>query len=348
MTLHIRTLFILLLVTLTGCDDVVVFDVDSAGRVLVASDATGQAPLVADGKTPRHLFWVDSKAGTAERITDSPLQLSWPRVCGDAVVLVEKRSTLVLLGAEKKVLYRARGKAKLFQPVVGPKAKYAAVLEAKALGVTGSLRVIDLASGKIVQTIERAMLGTSWTAHGELLVPRSRSARTKPFTSGDGEIAQISFNGDETVLFRGTLPGVTILSPAAKGRFLGLMHLEGEDGPIGLAQFTAGKRGAKRGQTGVFDFWPTISKDTKRVLFTRSSPEDPKLVAELRIASLDDPAASSVVPTASAVAAPRWVGPNRIAFISKDNHLVLQDLDGSSRIDVTPALRAAFSPEEPK
>jgi dipeptidyl aminopeptidase/acylaminoacyl peptidase len=214
--------------------------------------------------------------------------------------------------------------------------------------VTGLLRVLDLETGKIVQTVERAMLGTCWTAHGELLVPRSRADRAKPFVAGDGEITQISFNGDETTLFRGTLPGVTILSPAGKDRVLCLMHLEGEKGPIGLAQLTTGKRGAKRGETGVFDFWPSVSADGKRVLFTRSSPENPQVVAELRLADLANPAQSTAVPTDGPVGAPRWIGADRVAYVTKQNHLVLEDLDGSNRIDVTPALRAAFSPEESK
>jgi hypothetical protein len=327
---------------------VVVFDVDRAkGRVLVAADADGKATLVADGKKPRHLFWVDAATGKAERVTQAPLQVSWPRVCGESVVFVEGRKDLVLLGEERRTLLEAK-EGNFFQPVVSPEATYVAVLEAKRLGVTGSLRVIDLISGELVQTIERAMLGSAWTKTGELLVPRSRSPRSKAFTAGEGEIVQIDFNGSETVIFRGDLPGVTMLADAGEGRFLGLMHLEGPESPLGLAQFVAGKRGAKRGEKGVFDFWPSVSPDAKRLLFVRSAPEDPKLVAELRLAPLANPARSVAVDTVDgSVGAPQWVGADRIAFIQK-NHLVLQDLDGSSRIDVTPSLRSAFSPEESK
>jgi hypothetical protein len=355
MTIRPITLSVLLLTSLAvGCDDVVVFDVDPEGRVLVAADAAGLAPLVADGKKPRHLFWVDPTSGAAERVTRSPLALSWPRACEGGVLFVEKRNALVLLrSGEKRTLYTSKTK-KLFQPVMSDDGARVLVFEAKRLGVSGDLLVLSAKSGRVLRTLPKALLGSTWTPGGDLLVPRSDKERTEPFAAGKGEIARIGAK-KARVIFSGLVPGINMLDAGEaeddRGLLkdvLGLLHLQGEDGPIGLARFTDQKRVAHTGQVGVFDFWPAVSPDRKRLLFVRSKGDDPKLTAELRIAAAQNPANSSTVTTTGPVAAPRWVSTNRIAFITKDNHLVLQDLDGSKRIDATSALRTAYSSEESK
>ena len=328
---------------LTGCDDVLIFDVNGAGQVLVAAQADGLTPLAGDAKKPRHLFLIDPETGDTERLTSSPLKLAWPRFCGEGYVFVEDRAKLVLLTArEKKTLLTSE--TNLFQPVVSPDAGRVLVLEADRLGVSGRLLVLEVSTGKVTARVENALLGANWSDDGRVLAAVSRHPRTEPFEAGDGAILEI--DGERRrALFKGTIPPVTVVSRGADGRVICVLPLEAEDGPLGLATLVMGKPGARRGETGVFDFWPSLSKDGQQVLFTRTQVKEPKLQGQLRVASLTQIASSRPVTTSTPAAAPRWVSEDRVAYVTHEDHLVIQDLDGRNRLDASASLKAAFGPE---
>lgn len=341
-----KPLIVLLTLLMVGCDDVVLLDVGTDGRVLAAPDETGQIPLVSDPKMPRHLCWVEPKTGAVERITKKAMHLSWPRVSKNGLLFVKGRNSLVLLsqGKERVLLL---SQTNLFQPVESPDGERVLVLEAKRLGVPGRMLVLRTADGSIERTFERALIGACWTPDGGILLPRSAKASRKAFDNGPGEILFVK-GENQRVLFRGIVPAATVLSPGANKRIVAALPLEKGEDAFGLAELSADRRGARRGKVGVFDYWPQVSADKSRVLFTRSSTEKPNLRAQLRVASFDSLGSSSAIPTTEPVAAPRWVGRDRVAFVTKQNHLVIQDLDGANRLDLTLALRDSYSLEEPK
>ncbi|RMG06459.1 MAG: hypothetical protein D6731_25755 [Planctomycetota bacterium] len=343
-----RLPFVLLAsVALAGCDDVALLDVGSGGEVLVAADAAGLCPLTADASEhPRHLFWVSADGERVRRLTARPRPLSWPRALGSGALWIEERSRLVVRAqeGEPRILYRSR--KHLHQPAVSPDGRWIAVQEAQRLGTSGRLLLLNL-EGSVLGRFERALLGHAFTREGRLAFLRSRDERNEPFASGPGEVALFDPDrGVEQVLFRGVVPGATCLEPASNGRLVALLPLEGAEGPLGLALLSSARRGARRGQTGAFDFWPSLDARSERILFTRSDPSQPEAFGELRLAPVARPGASTALNTPGPVASPRWLSPQRIAFITRDGHLVLQDIDGQKRKDLTDRLRAAYASEE--
>lgn len=326
----------------TGCDDIILFDVSSTGELLVAADARGRSGLVGNSKSKRHLFWVDPELGSVERLTRKPLKLAWPTANGRSALYVTGRKRLIHHTALKqRTLYVS--KQTLLQPLVSPTGDRIAVLEATKLGVSGTLLVLEASSGKVLHRVERALLGATWSTAG-LFVPRSKAERTEAFKTSAGEIVRVDPQTYATTpIFRTrSFPAVTRLAQA-KTDLISVLHVSGAKKALGLARLTLGRRGATRGEQGSFDFWPTPSPDGKKLLFTRSGADKPTVQAQLRLTTTAGLTRSSAVPTPGIVASPRWVGADRIAFLTADDRLLIQDLDGENRIDLTATLRTAYA-----
>lgn len=327
---------------LTACDEVVLYDVSPSGRLLVAADANGRCAL-SGGTKPRHLFSVDPTTGALKRLTKTPRRLSWPTACGDGALFIDAKTRLMHLsasGALKVVHTVTRGR--LLQPLTAPSLGHVAVLEAKKLGVPGTLVVLDLTTSRVVHRVERALVGAVWTRAG-LILACAEDAQRKAYASGPGEIVRIDRRFRTKTVFRGTLPAVSVLTAAGPKAVITALHTSGDDGPLALARLDTRRRGAQRGARGSFDFWPAADAGGKRVLFTRASAARRSIQGELRLAKAAAPDVSRVIPTqGQAVAAPRWVGPNRVSYLTTSDHLVIQDVDGKNRIDLTSSLRSSF------
>lgn len=326
----------------SGCDEVVLYDVAPSGHLLVAADAEGRCAI--SGKDlPRHLFSVDPVTGKAKRLTAKARRLTWPTTCGKDALFVDRKTRLVHLSAtgSERAVHRIKT-GRLLQPLTSPQRRHVAILEASRLGVPGTLVVLELATGRVVHRLERVLPGGLWTPAG-LIVPRAAAGRGQTIATGAGEILRLDRQFKATVVFRGSLPALTALSSAGKTAVVAALHTTGSAGPLALARLDVRRRNARRGARGHFDFWPTCEPGGERLLFTRSTSKRRSLQGELRLTSLDLPATSTVLPTHGAkVSAPRWIGPRRIAYVTAADHLVLQDLDGKHRLDLTRTLRAGF------
>lgn len=331
-------LLTLLAVALTGCDDGLLFDVASDGRLLAAVDGRGRVAAVGDGLAPRHLVLLDPRGGDVERLTDAPLPISWPRACGDGAVFIEGRTRLVLLrGGARRVLLETE--RRLLQPTPSPDGEQVAVLEADKPGLPGTLHVIALRGAAALSPVDGALLGFAWAGTDALLVPRLDDVEAPTaFAGGAGEVFVHSATGRRT-LFRGELPGLTWLAPGPGG-VAAVLPL-GEPGVLGLARLSLDAPGATRGeQASACDLWATADAQG-RLLFTRALPERPTLEGELRLATLEAPGASRRVVTPGRVSAPRFLGDDRVAYLTPDDRLVTQGLDGQGVVDWTGWLAAA-------
>jgi hypothetical protein len=336
-----RTLLPLLLLVaalLTGCDDALLFDVTKDGRLLAAVDGRGRVADRGDGNAPRHLVLLDPRGGDVERLTDAPLPISWPRACGDGAVFVEARTRLVLLrdGVRRVLLESER---RLLQPTPSPSGEQVAVLEADKPGLPGTLHVIALSGSAALAPVDGVLLGFSWSGDDALLVPCLEAPDdARPFEGGAGEIF-LHRAGERRTLFRGELPGLTWLA-SGPGGVAAVLPL-GEPNVLGLARLSLDAPGATRGeQAGACDLWATADAHG-RVLFTRALPERPTLEGELRLGSLESPAVSRRVSTPGRVSAPRFLGDDKVAYLTPDDRLVTQGLDGQGLVDWTGWLAAA-------
>lgn len=332
-----------LLLGLTGCDDVILFDVATDGRIVVSADEDGRAAAVGEGKVLRHVCRVDPETGAVERLTAAPGRVAWLQACGQGALYVADGRRLVHLApdAEPRTLFESE--RSLFQPVLSGNGRLVAVLEAEKLGVPGELRVLALDSGRTLMTVPDALLGATW-AGADLLVPRATAPRQRVFEGGPGELLRVRGQSQEPLLAL-ELPGAVLMS-ADERVAVASLPLGAADGPVGLAAFRVDRPGTRRGEvTGVCDFWPRLEPGGERVLFTRARPDQPTLEGELRLTGLSALATSTRLPTPGPVVAPRWVGPDRVAFLTRDDHLVVQDLDGGRRLDLTAALARAFAEE---
>lgn len=337
MTRTLNTIVLLAALALTGCDDVLLFDVSPDGRVLAAIDGRGKVVGVGDGTKPRHLAIVDPRDDSVDRLTDTPLTLSWPRFCGEHVVLVEGRKTLVLLAKDgtRRVLFESD--RRLEQPTPSPSGDRVAVLEVAKLGAPGMLHVVDVATGAAGVPLDGVVLGFAWTPRGDLLVPRlgAGGESAAPFEGGEGEVLHLR-GDDRRVLYTGPLAGVVWLTAAPAGAICVLPRAGGK---VGLARLAPDGSGATLGeQTEALDMWPTAGSDN-RVLFTRSRPGRPTLEGELRLARADALGSSTQIPTPGPMCAPRWVGTDRVAYLTPDDRLVTQGIDGRDVVDWTERLR---------
>src|SRR5690606_35673940 len=92
---------------------------------------------------------------------------------------------------------------------------------------------------------------------------------------------------------------------------------------VGLAVFRGDPPGVRKGaDAGVNDFWPQLEPGAgQRILFTRARPERPTLEGELRLTRADALDESRLIPTPGPVSAPRWLGEDRVVFVTRDEHL---------------------------
>lgn len=338
----LTTIVLLSALALTGCDDVLLFDVAADGRILAPIDRAGHVTGLGDGATARHLVVVDPTTGEVERYSREPQVMTWPHWCGEAVVLVEARSRLVLLQRDgsRRVLYESD--RRLLQPTPSPAGDRVAVLEVERPGLPGLLHVIDVETGRPAGVpLDGVLVGFAWSGDA-LVVPRlggADLAEARPFEGGQGEV--LLARGDERrLLFRGRLPGVTWLAPVPGGEDVVGLLARGDD-PAGLT--LAGLSLARPGATAAeavdgLDLWPTVDA-AGRTLFTRSRPGRPSLEGELRLTRAGALGASTRIPTPGPVCAPRWTG-ERVAYLTPDDHLVTQDLDGGGLVDWTDRLAA--------
>lgn len=337
----LTTIVLLSALALTGCDDVLLFDVAPDGRILAPIDRGGLVTGLGDGSAPRHLAVLDPATGAVSRYTREPQVMSWPRWCGDAVVLVEARARLVLLApdGERRVLYETD--RRLLQPTPSPRGDRVAVLEVEKPGLPGLLHVIDVATGRAGVPLDGVVVGFAW-AGDALVIPRlagSSLDEVRPLEGGAGEV--LVAQGDERrLLFRGRIPGVTWLAPVPGGDDVVALLGRGEDpAALTLAGLSLARPGAvAAAPADGLDLWPTADAQG-RTLFTRSRPGRPTLEGELRLtraAALDT---STRLPTPGPVCAPRWAG-ERVAYLTPDDHLVTQDLDGHGLVDWTDRLAA--------
>lgn len=328
---------------LAGCDDVLLFDVSPDGRVLAAIDGRGKVVGVGDGSKLRHLAIIDPTADSVDRLTTTPLSVSWPRFCGpqgDDVVVIEGRKTLVLLAKDgsRRVLFESD--RRLEQPTPSPTGDRVAVLEVDKLGLPGLLHVVDVATGGTGVPLDGAILGFAWTPRGDLLVPRLSAAAegAAPFEGGEGEVLHLRGPQGEArrVLYSGPLAGVVWLTATPSGAVCVLPR--GAD-KVGLALLAPDGSGATAGErTDALDLWPAAHGDG-RVLFTRSRPGRPTLEGELRLTRADALTTSTRIPTPGPMCSPRWVGTDRVAYLTPDDRLVTQGLDGRGVVDWTERLR---------
>lgn len=333
------SLLLVALLALTGCDDLLPFDVAPDGRLLVAFDVAGRAAAIGDGAAPRHLAFVDPTGGDVACLTSAPCAITWPRALGQGALVVLERRTLVLLEPAGRRVLRASGR-RLLQPTPSPAGDQVAVLEADRVGAPGLLLVLDARDGREVARLEQALLGFAWTSDGALLAARATAERERPLSIGPGELVALR-DGSVEVLGKGPLGPAVWLAARPGGADAAIVLPRGEPPALTLNVSRLGPKGAKRGEDGgAVDLWPCVDAGG-RLLFTRSVPGRPTLEGELRLGSLDDLAGSTQVPTQTPACAPRWVG-SRVAYLTPGDHLVVQELDGSGRLDLTSRLKAAF------
>ncbi|MCO5170030.1 MAG: hypothetical protein M9894_27155 [Planctomycetes bacterium] len=343
-------LTILTALALTGCDDVLLFDVDARGRVLAPIDGQGRVTAIGDGSRPRHLVALDLETGEAERLTTTPMPVSWPRWCGDAVTVVEARTSLMLLSPDgaRRRLFETDPKQRLLQPTPSPSGERVAVLEVEEPGRPGVLHVVEVASGAAGEPLDGVVPGFAWVRDGEgeaLLVARlGREAEgAQPFEGGQGEVLLVR-DGARRTLFRGVIAGVTWFA-AAGAEVVAVLPAPGDPQAIGLARLSLERPGAAAGERADgLDLWPTADA-RGQVLFTRSRPGRATLEGELRLARADALAPSRRVPTPGPVCAPRWAGA-RVAYLTPDDRLISQELDGGGVVDWTERLAALTGDHE--
>lgn len=347
----VAQLAVLTALVLTGCDDVLLFDVAADGRVLAPIDGAGKVVALGDGSTPRHLVTLDLATGEAQRFTSAPLRMSWPRWCGDAVTLVEDRNCLLLLGADgaRRRLFETDPQQRLVQPTPSPSGERIAVLEVAQPGLPGVLHVVEVASGAVGEPLDGVFLGFAWThdADGEALLVARVGARdaeeARPFEGGQGEVLLVR-GGTRRTLFRGQLAGVTWLAPTGRD-VVATLAAPGAPQALGLARLSLDRPGAAAGErVDGLDLWPTADA-RGQVLFTRSRPGQPTLEGELRLTRADALAPSRRVPTPGPVCAPRWVG-ERVAYLTPDDRLISQELEGGDLVDWTERLAALAGDHE--
>lgn len=341
-------LLALLLAPAAGCDDPILFDIDAAGRILVAVDSAGRTAVIGDGARPRHVCRVDPVSGAVERLTERPRQVSWLRALGDGALFVEERRRLVLLeGGAARTLFESE--RRLQGPVPSPDGRRVAVLEAERLGVPGTLHVLELRAGapaERVASIPDALLGASWTDAG-LLVARSTGPRSGAFELGPGELVEV--RGAQRRRWAALpLPGVVLMGTAG-GLAVASVPLTPGAERVGLAVFRGDPPGVRKApDPGVCDLWPQLEPGGgQRILFTRARPERPTLEGELRLTRVDALDGSRQIPTPGPVSAPRWLGADRVVFVTRDDHLVVQDLSGEHRTDFSAMLQRAAAGANP-
>lgn len=328
------------LLALTGCDELILFDVTADGRILAPVDADGRVAALGKSSTPRHLVLLDPVSGKIERLTRDPLALSCPRACGEGVTLVIDGQRLLhfVPGQSSRPLFESR--QRLFLPTPSPDGSQVAVLEAERAGVPGALYLIDVASGVAVgEPIQGVLPGFTWAGEALVFARSQPGAATQPFQPCEGEVL-MKRGSERRVLYRGTLPGATLMAGNAQGL---LAALPRADQTLGLALLSLERPGATPGEPGPgVDMWPSCGPDG-RVLFTRAEPGRPSIIdGHLRITSLEAPGRSVEVPTPGPVRAPRWVGGDgRVAYLTPGDRLVTQRVDGSEVVDWTERLRVA-------
>lgn len=339
MTRPALTIVLLSALALTGCDDVLLFDVAADGRILAPIDRAGHVTGLGDGSAARHLAVIDPSTGDVERFTREPQVMTWPRWCGEAVVLIEARTRLVLLERDgsRRVLYESD--RRLLQPTPSPGGDRVAVLEVERPGLPGLLHVIDVATGRPGVPLDGVLVGFAWSGDA-LVLPRVGGAdadEARPFEGGQGEVL-LTRGEERRLLFRGRLPGVTWLAPVPGGEDVVALLARGDD-PAGLtlAGLSLARPGAAAGEASDgLDLWPTVDA-AGRTLFTRSRPGRPTLEGELRLTRAGALGASTRIPTPGPVCAPRWTG-ERVAYLTPDDRLVTQDLEGGGLVDWTDRL----------
>lgn len=346
-----RTLLVALAALLlgtVGCDDVLIFDVAPDGRLLVAFDADGKAAAVGEGNRPRHLGLVDATTGEVARLTSQAAPLAWPRACGAGAVAVRARTTLVYIpgpGEEGAVRVLRAGGKRLFQPMPSPTGDKVAVLETTKLGVPGVLMVLDAHTGAVDRALEDVLPGFAWVGDDALLVPHALGPMDESGAPAPAEVILSKGGQAPTIACRATLTVATWIAPRrGSGEAAICVARAGETPTIGLARIAAGSKEATLSAgTAQLEFFPDVEQGG-RVLYTRSTPNPkrPSLEGELRVAPLGDLAASTQVPTRGPATAPRWVDAGRVAYHTPEDHLVVQSLDGSGRLDLTDHLRAAY------
>lgn len=335
----LTTIVLLSALALTGCDDVLLFDVAADGRILAPIDGGGRVRGMGDGSPPRHLAVIDPATGQVERFTREPQVMSWPRWCGsDAVALIESRSRLVLLRADGSRRVLLDSPRRLLQPTPSPNGGLIAVLEVEQPGLPGVLHVVEVDTGRTQVTLDRVLIGFAWARNG-LLVPRLDEAAeaASPFEGGPGQVLLVRGEA-RRLLFRGRLPGATWLSPVPGSDHVVALLGRGEDpASLTLAGLSLTHPGAVAGEEAEgLDLWPCADAQG-RTLFTRSRPGRATLEGELRLTRADALAASIRIPTPGPVCAPRWTG-ERVAYLTPDDRLVTQDLEGGGLVDWTDRL----------
>lgn len=341
-----------LVLSLAGCDDVLLFDVDAQGRIICAVDADGRVAAVGQSGLRRHLVRLDPVTGQVDRLSAQPQPISWPRACGDQVVLIAGRRRLVQVGPRgaRKLL---ESELLLLQPTPSPTGDRVAVLEAARLGEPGTLRVIHTASRvEADEPIEGALLGFAWAGDG-LVVARLAGQGgaanalgrpdARPFAGGEGEILYVR-GRERRVLHRGLLGGTTWIAPG-NDAVTCVLPRKGDPSAYGLLRVDLDGRGREWGEAvEAHDLWPSADA-SGRLLFTRSVPDRPTLEGELRLTSLATIGASQRVVTRGPVVAPRRVKGDLVAYLTPGDRLVTQATDGSQLVDWTEALRSALALE---
>lgn len=339
MTRALRLLLLFATLGLSGCDELLLFDVGPDGRILAPVDAEGRVVGVGDASQPRHLVQLDPVSGEARRLTRVPLALACPRVCGEGVTLVEGGKRLVHLAADgsARVLYESG--QRLFQPTPSPSGSRVAVLEAARVGVPGTLHLIDARSGEAGEPVEGALPGFAWSGEALLVARRAAAeAEPRPFEAGPGEVLLLR-GAERRVVFQGALPGVMFLAPGKEAAICTLARL-GRPDSLGLGRLSLGGAGVEPGeQAEGLDLWPCLDK-AGRVLFTRSRPGRATLEGELRLTSLAALGTSERLPTPGPVCAPRFVKGDLVAYLTPDGRLVTQAVDGNGLVDWTERLCA--------
>ncbi len=338
----LKTTVLLLALALTGCDDVLLFDVAADGRILAPIDREGRVTGLGDAAAPRHLAVIDPTTGEVSRFSREPQVMSWPRWCGAKdVVLIEGRARLVHLAPDgtRRVLFESD--RRLLQPTPSPTGDRVAVLEVEQPGLPGRLHVIDVATGQAGAPFGGAILGFAWAGDALViprLVGRAETDEVRPFEGGPGEVF-VADGAERRLLFRGRLPGATWLAPVPGGEDVVALLSRDEPGALTLAGLSLARPGAAAAVPAEgLDLWPSVDAQG-RALFTRSRPGRATLEGELRLTRAGALGASTRIKTPGPVCAPRWTG-ERVAYLTPDDHLVTQDLDGGGLVDWTDRLAA--------
>lgn len=325
---------------LTGCDELLLFDVGPDGRILAPVTVDGRVDAIGDARTPRHLVRVDPESGKVERLTTSPLLLSSPRACGAGATFVEGGRRLMHLpaaGQEPRVLFESE--RTLIQASPSPLGERVAVLEADQLGLPGTLHVVDVSDGTRRLELDGVLAGFAWSGES-LALARLLGPVGAPFQGGDAEVLLV--RGEQRrSLFRGQLPGVTWIAPGRTSLALVVPEANGAKGSsIALVSLKGGAEEERGELVPGVDLWPSLHPDG-RLLFTRASPDRPAIDGEVRLTRLGALATSVVLPTPTPAVSPRWVRGDKVAYLSPDGRLHTLAADGSAVVDWSDRLAAA-------